>query len=86
MVSPGKNLFHCFGCGAAGGPIDWAMKLDGVSFRHAVELLRSDLPHLPLAAASDVEPKALKRSTVPKLPPLVMADADDAALPTSPRF
>jgi DNA primase len=25
VVSPGKNLFHCFGCGAAGSPIDWVM-------------------------------------------------------------
>jgi DNA primase len=80
IVSPGKNLYHCFGCGAAGGPIDWVMKLDGVSFRHAVELLRNDLP-LAAASASDVEPKALKRSTVPKLPlPLSVADADAAVL------
>lgn len=77
VVSPGKNLFHCFGCGAAGGPIDWVMKLDGVSFRHAVELLRNDLP---LAAASDAEPKALKRSTVPKLASPLAADADESAL------
>ncbi|MGH8077800.1 MAG: CHC2 zinc finger domain-containing protein, partial [Lysobacter sp.] len=40
IVTPSKNLYHCFGCNAAGGPIDWVMKLDGVSFRHAVELLR----------------------------------------------
>jgi DNA primase len=80
IVTPGKNLYHCFGCGAAGGPIDWVMKLDGVSFRHAVELLRNDLP-LAAASASDVEPKALKRSTVPKLPlPLSVADDDAAVL------
>ena len=24
VVSPGKNLWLCFGCGAAGGPIDCA--------------------------------------------------------------
>jgi hypothetical protein len=41
VVTPSKNLFHCFGCGAAGGPVDWVMKFDGVSFRHAVELLRA---------------------------------------------
>jgi len=43
-ITPDKNLFHCFGCGAAGGPIDWVMKKNGVSFRHAVELLREGLP------------------------------------------
>ena len=23
VVTPAKNLYHCFGWGAAGGPIDW---------------------------------------------------------------
>ena len=41
-VTPGKNLWHCFGCGAGGGPVDWVMKRRGVSFSHAVELLRED--------------------------------------------
>ena len=40
VVTPTKNLWHCFGCGAAGGPIDWVMKRRGISFRHAVEQLR----------------------------------------------
>ena len=44
VISPGKNLFHCVGCGAAGSPIDWVMKLEGVSFRQAVELLRAGYP------------------------------------------
>ena len=26
VVTPAKNLWHCFGCGAAGGPIDWIIK------------------------------------------------------------
>ena len=43
MVTPTKNLWHCFGCGVGGGPIDWVMKRQGVSFRHAVELLRADM-------------------------------------------
>lgn len=43
VVTPAKNLWHCFGCGAAGGPIDWVIKRQGVSFRHAVELLRADV-------------------------------------------
>jgi len=40
IVTPAKNLWHCFSCQIGGGPIDWMMKLKGVSFRHAVELLR----------------------------------------------
>ncbi|MGH8076591.1 MAG: CHC2 zinc finger domain-containing protein, partial [Lysobacter sp.] len=75
IVTPGKNLYHCFGCNAAGGPIDWVMKLDGVSFRHAVELLRDGFP-----LAADVgEAKPLTRSTARKLDAPLPANADDAA-------
>ncbi|HTW97644.1 MAG TPA: CHC2 zinc finger domain-containing protein, partial [Acidimicrobiales bacterium] len=41
VVSPEKGLWHCLGaCQAGGSVIDWVMRRDGVSFRHAVELLR----------------------------------------------
>jgi DNA primase len=74
VVTPAKNLWHCFGCGVGGGPIDWVIKRQGVSFRHAVELLREGVT--PLAA----EGVAVKRSTVRALPPPVAFDADDQAL------
>jgi DNA primase catalytic core len=73
VVTPGKNLWHCFGCGVGGGPIDWVIKRQGVSFRHAVELLREGITSL--AAEGSV-----KRSTVRALPPPVAFDADDQAL------
>lgn len=38
-ITPSKNLFHCFGCGAAGSPIDWMQQLERVSFRKACDLL-----------------------------------------------
>jgi DNA primase len=72
IVTPDKNLFHCFGCSAAGGPIDWVMKRNGVSIRHAVELLREGLPA--------ISESTVKRSTVRALPPPVAFDADDQAL------
>ena len=56
--------------------IDWVMRAEGISFRHAVELLRED--HLPLAARSSGKPPRI--STVPKLPAPVSRDADDRAL------
>jgi len=71
VVTPAKNLWHCFGCGIGGGPIDWVMKLKGLSFRHAVELLKAD----PSLAAS---PAA--RPTVRALPAPVALDADDQTL------
>jgi DNA primase len=77
VVTPGKNLWHCFGCGIGGGPIDWVMKRGGVSFRHAVEQLREGLPAL---AASAAEGGQVKRTTVRSLTSPVPFDADDQAL------
>ena len=74
VVTPGKNLWHCFGCGVGGGPIDWVMKRRGVSFRHAVELLREGV--IPLAA----DGAALNNPRLRVLSPPVAFDADDQAL------
>jgi DNA primase catalytic core len=78
VVTPAKNLWHCFGCGAAGGPIDWVIKKNGVSFRHAVELLREGIT--PLAAGSAAGSNAVKRTTVRALDAPVAFDTDDQAL------
>ncbi|HSL84878.1 MAG TPA: DNA primase, partial [Thermoanaerobaculia bacterium] len=76
VVSPRKNLWNCLGaCGEGGSVVDWVMKSEGVSFRHAVELLRAGYEPAPLG--SEPPPKI---STVPKLPPPVDLDAEDAEL------
>jgi DNA primase catalytic core len=76
VITPAKNLWHCLGaCNAGGTAIDWVMKANGISFRHAVELLRED--YLPLAAVP-IQP--VKHGTVRKLPPPVARDADDREL------
>jgi DNA primase catalytic core len=83
VVTPAKNLWHCFGCGIGGNPIDWVMKAQGISFRHAVELLREGLAtenNLSLAANGDKTAKPAKRSTIPKLPAPIGLDADGQAL------
>ncbi len=80
VVSPAKGLWHCLGaCQIGGSAIDWVMKAEGVSFRHAVELLRNDLP---LAAGPVVKQSfdRLRMSGSRKLATPVTADADDAAL------
>jgi DNA primase catalytic core len=52
VVSPKNNLWHCLGaCQAGGSVIDWVMKTQGVSFRHAVELLRNEHPALAAPAS-----------------------------------
>ena len=62
VISPDTNLWHCFGeCQAGGSVIDWVMRRERVSFRHAVELLREGLPSL--AASSDVAPRPSPRPT-----------------------
>ena len=76
VITPAKNLWHCMGaCNTGGTAIDWVMKAEGISFRHAVELLRKD--DVPLAA-SPIQP--VKKSTVPKLPAPLTAEAEDREL------
>jgi DNA primase len=38
-ITPGKGLFHCFGCGAAGDVIGFVTKYDKVSFGAALDTL-----------------------------------------------
>jgi len=65
VVTPAKGLWNCLGaCGEGGTVVDWVMKTEGVSFRHAVELLREGLPSLAAAPSN----RPVKTSTVPKLP------------------
>ncbi len=72
VISPGKNLWHCLGaCQAGGSVIDWVMRAEGVSFRHAVELLRDGMPAISAAG------QAPKRSTVRKLATPVQLGAAD---------
>ncbi len=75
IVTPSKNVWHCFGCQSGGSVIDWVMRREGVSFRHAVELLRE-------GAVTPASAVPVKQSTVPKLAAPVAFDADDAALLT----
>lgn len=73
VVSPKTNLWHCLGkCNIGGSAIDWVMKTQGVSFRHAVELLKADHPSLAAGEAHVV-----KKGTTVKLESPVTPDADD---------
>jgi len=75
IVTPENNTWHCMGaCNVGGSPIDWVMKAEGISFRHAAELLRAEPP--ALLENSPV----VKVGTVRKLPPPVERDASDAEI------
>ena len=41
IITPGKGLFHCPACGAGGDVIAFIQKFDGISFRHAIEVLKN---------------------------------------------
>jgi len=72
-IDPAKNVWSCKGaCGEGGDVILWVMRAEGISFHHALELLRKD--YAPSAGP------VVKIGTVPKLPPLIDATADDKKL------
>ena len=74
IVSPAKGLFHCMACGKAGNPIQFVQIHDGVSFRHAFELLDKG------GAAAFAARPLLKNATVPVLPCPLDAEAEDSVL------
>lgn len=47
VISPEKNLYHCFGCNAGGSVLDWVMQTERLSLRKAVERLRGELGENP---------------------------------------
>jgi len=75
IVSPAKGLYHCMACGAAGNAIQFVEKFDGVSFRHAFELLNGGK-----AAFENAPSRPVKNGTTQKLPCPLDAEADDGEL------
>jgi DNA primase len=73
IITPKSNLWHCMGaCQQGGSVIDWVMKTQGLSFRFACELLQKDL-----GLVLDAGTKATKQNTTTKLPPPLVANADN---------
>jgi len=78
IVTPGKGLWRCMagGCGATGNAIQFVERFDGLSFRHAFELLanggRAAFEHAPEAPR--------KLTTVPRLPCPLEESAEDSQL------
>ncbi len=73
-VTPGKGLWRCMSCQATGNVIQFVQKFDGVSFRHAFELLKDGAAFSGAPVGAPV-----KKATVPKLSAPVKPDADDQA-------
>ncbi len=78
VVTPKKNLWHCMGaCQIGGSPIDWVMRTQGVSFRHATEVLREGAA--PAITPGRRAPVAT-RSRSAKLPTALDATVEDQAV------
>ncbi len=63
VITPSKNLWHCLGACQAGGRDRLGERAEGVSFRHAAELLRADLP--PARALDGEAAEALDGAEAP---------------------
>ncbi len=76
VVTPAKGLWHCLrACQVGGSVVDWVMKAEGVSFRHAITLLQEGKAATLLSGDTIV-----RQSTRPKLASPLTLDADDQAL------
>ncbi len=74
IITPDKNLWNCLGaCGEGGDVISFVRKVEGVSFRHAVELLKDG--YAPTATGHVV-----KKATVQKLDAFERDESDSAML------
>ncbi|HEI3534526.1 TPA: toprim domain-containing protein [Escherichia coli] len=47
VISPEKNLYHCFGCNAGGSVLNWVMQTEKLSLRKAAERLKAELGDNP---------------------------------------
>ncbi|MGH8020410.1 MAG: CHC2 zinc finger domain-containing protein, partial [Opitutaceae bacterium] len=75
-VTPAKGLFRCMSseCGKTGNVIMFVQWFDGISWRHAFELLKNGAAFTGAPTCAPV-----KKSTVPRLASPLAADADDQA-------
>jgi len=87
IVTPAKGLFRCMAsrCGKTGNAIQFVQWHDGVSFRHAFELLANGGSaayenHASNRGRRSTETRVTKTSTVPKLPCPLSIDAEGSAL------
>lgn len=75
VITPSNNTWHCMGaCDDGGDVIKWVMKTRGVSFTHALALLKAD--HPAVTAKLDRVVRKGTAETV-KLEPPVEATAED---------
>ena len=60
VVSPAKNICHCFVCGKGGNPISFVMEKEGCDFRQACKIL-GDKYHIQVEEEEQHEPTKEER-------------------------
>ncbi len=63
VVSPDKQIFHCFGCGAGGNAISFLMKQEKKDFREALETL-AERAGIELPKDSKISAEAAEKYTL----------------------
>ncbi|MBN2452827.1 MAG: DNA primase [Candidatus Omnitrophica bacterium] len=69
IVSPDKQIYHCFGCGAGGNVFSFLMKQENIQFPEAVEMLAENagitLPReISRGASSELDNKLYKANEI----------------------
>ena len=61
-VSPDRQIFHCFGCGVGGNVYTFLMKIEGITFKEALEQLaeRANIQLPTLTSGADTAKEELK--------------------------
>ena len=61
-VSPDRQIFHCFGCGVGGNVYTFLMKIEGITFKEALEQLteRANIQLPTLQSNADTAKEELK--------------------------
>ena len=61
-VSPDKQIFHCFGCGVGGNVITFVMRIEGINFIEAIQILaeRANIQLPTIQNSSDTIKEELK--------------------------
>jgi hypothetical protein len=79
-VSPAKQIFHCFGCGASGNAVGFLMQYKGVEFLDAVRELQGDAVPARSAPMQNAVERENKRTP---WSPIIPAPMNAPALPTA---
>lgn len=66
-----RNIYHCFSCGAAGGPVDFLINYGNYTFPDAIRFLAAKYG-FNIEGAQNFKPKPAKRHTPPPALPMLV--------------